>query len=244
MLRKFYYFFGPGDSMESSQIYPDDNAVSWSEETTPSSEPLVQEILQTIPVATGARIRRSQGIRRRVHPKNQLHDKAPFYTQGQAAVLVSYRPMFNIEMAAQAFSSCSSSNPIESASSLASPNRSSSMSDYMMDAIGDVGNMNDLEDMDENAEFERLLQPKIEPASPDQDVSMGDLLDSRSFPNSNERSRTPAVQQKRPRGRPRKHPVPTIDPASKIAKGRSKTGCITCRKRKKKCDETKPRCMF
>ncbi|KAM0182216.1 hypothetical protein ACHAPF_001103 [Botrytis cinerea] len=30
---------------------------------------------------------------------------------------------------------------------------------------------------------------------------------------------------------------------SKVEKGRSKTGCVTCRKRKKKCDEAKPRCM-
>lgn len=48
---------------------------------------------------------------------------------------------------------------------------------------------------------------------------------------------------KRPRGRPRKHPIP-CESENKIAKGRSKTGCITCRKRKKKCDETKPRCKL
>ncbi|KAJ2898390.1 Transcriptional regulatory protein moc3 [Zalerion maritima] len=48
---------------------------------------------------------------------------------------------------------------------------------------------------------------------------------------------------KRPRGRPRKHPHPPIINTNKVTKGRSKTGCITCRKRKKKCDEAKPRCM-
>ncbi|SPO07608.1 related to C6 zink-finger protein PRO1A [Cephalotrichum gorgonifer] len=48
---------------------------------------------------------------------------------------------------------------------------------------------------------------------------------------------------KRPRGRPRKHPLTPVVTANKGAKGRSKTGCITCRKRKKKCDEAKPRCM-
>lgn len=47
---------------------------------------------------------------------------------------------------------------------------------------------------------------------------------------------------KRPRGRPRKHPLPSPDTQPKVAKGRSKTGCITCRRRKKKCDETKPQC--
>jgi hypothetical protein len=50
------------------------------------------------------------------------------------------------------------------------------------------------------------------------------------------------INQKRPRGRPRKHPLNSVVNSTKIAKGRSKTGCITCRRRKKKCDETKPRC--
>ncbi|KAK0744471.1 hypothetical protein B0T21DRAFT_281848 [Apiosordaria backusii] len=47
---------------------------------------------------------------------------------------------------------------------------------------------------------------------------------------------------KKPRGRPRKHLVmPTVGAAEKVR--RSKTGCHTCRRRKKKCDEAKPRCM-
>ena len=52
---------------------------------------------------------------------------------------------------------------------------------------------------------------------------------------------TTAVPRKR--GRPRKHPLPTPGGNTKVAKGRSKTGCITCRRRKKKCDETKPACL-
>lgn len=44
----------------------------------------------------------------------------------------------------------------------------------------------------------------------------------------------------RKRGRPRKHPLPAPGNQAKVTKGRSKTGCITCRRRKKKCDETKP----
>lgn len=47
---------------------------------------------------------------------------------------------------------------------------------------------------------------------------------------------------KRGRGRPRKHPVQPPKTIQKVTKGRSKTGCITCRRRKKKCDETKPEC--
>jgi hypothetical protein len=49
---------------------------------------------------------------------------------------------------------------------------------------------------------------------------------------------------KRPRGRPRKFPRPVRDPNAKAAKGRSKTGCYTCRRRKKKCDERKPHCKL
>lgn len=44
----------------------------------------------------------------------------------------------------------------------------------------------------------------------------------------------------RKRGRPRKHPLLAPGNQAKVTKGRSKTGCITCRRRKKKCDETKP----
>ncbi|KAJ5888494.1 hypothetical protein N7495_008535 [Penicillium taxi] len=47
----------------------------------------------------------------------------------------------------------------------------------------------------------------------------------------------------RKRGRPRKHPLPASGCQIKATKGRSKTGCITCRRRKKKCDETKPACL-
>ncbi|KAL1854147.1 hypothetical protein Plec18167_000065 [Paecilomyces lecythidis] len=53
----------------------------------------------------------------------------------------------------------------------------------------------------------------------------------------------PPVNVPRKRGRPRKHPLPVPGGQAKIAKGRSKTGCITCRRRKKKCDETKPACL-
>lgn len=44
----------------------------------------------------------------------------------------------------------------------------------------------------------------------------------------------------RKRGRPRKHPLPARDVQIKTVQRRSKTGCFTCKRRKKKCDETKP----
>ncbi|KAK6334405.1 hypothetical protein TWF730_003619 [Orbilia blumenaviensis] len=55
-------------------------------------------------------------------------------------------------------------------------------------------------------------------------------------------SLVPQQPIKRPRGRPRKNPPNPPEPKSKTTKGRSKTGCLTCRKRKKKCDEGKPEC--
>jgi hypothetical protein len=55
-------------------------------------------------------------------------------------------------------------------------------------------------------------------------------------------SPTEPVRLRRARGRPRIHPPRSPTTAAKQAKARSKTGCTTCRKRKKKCDETKPFC--
>lgn len=55
-------------------------------------------------------------------------------------------------------------------------------------------------------------------------------------------STTSIVNAKRPRGRPRKHPIVVADSSTKPVKSRSKTGCLTCRSRKKKCDEAKPVC--
>ncbi|KAF2012292.1 hypothetical protein BU24DRAFT_353594 [Aaosphaeria arxii CBS 175.79] len=55
-------------------------------------------------------------------------------------------------------------------------------------------------------------------------------------------SPTEPVRIRRGRGRPRLYP-PRSPTTSKATKARSKTGCTTCRKRKKKCDETKPFCL-
>lgn len=55
-------------------------------------------------------------------------------------------------------------------------------------------------------------------------------------------SPTEPARVRRARGRPRIHPPRSPTALSKQAKARSKTGCTTCRKRKKKCDETKPYC--
>lgn len=63
-----------------------------------------------------------------------------------------------------------------------------------------------------------------------------DPLEAKSLPAP------PVSNGPRKRGRPRKHPLP-VPGQNKVAKGRSKTGCITCRRRKKKCDETRPSCL-
>lgn len=94
----------------------------------------------------------------------------------------------------------------------------------------------------EQGSDEALAIPKLEPIDDDinlEDVSAAPL--SQTPPN--ELLGGAPIKQKRPRGRPRKHPLTPVVNANKVTKGRSKTGCITCRKRKKKCDEAKPRCM-
>lgn len=80
--------------------------------------------------------------------------------------------------------------------------------------------------------------PKLEPV--EDELFLDGLNATPLTPNE---AASSSEKQKRPRGRPRKHPVTPVTTGSKVAKGRSKTGCITCRKRKKKCDETKPRCQ-
>ncbi|KAI0006754.1 fungal-specific transcription factor domain-containing protein [Xylariaceae sp. FL0662B] len=88
-----------------------------------------------------------------------------------------------------------------------------------------------------------LTVPKLEPLE-DDDFDMGDLKEAPRTPVPESKATTPSQMKiKRPRGRPRKHPLTPQVTTNKVAKGRSKTGCITCRKRKKKCDEAKPRCL-
>ncbi|KAK3371247.1 fungal-specific transcription factor domain-containing protein [Lasiosphaeria ovina] len=90
-----------------------------------------------------------------------------------------------------------------------------------------------------------LMSLKSEPLN-DDNFCIDDLEEAplTSVPTSAHNSATDPPRVKRPPGRPRKHPVtPAVGASSKITNVRSKTGCFTCRKRKKKCDEAKPRCM-
>ena len=91
---------------------------------------------------------------------------------------------------------------------------------------------------------EEFLVPKLEPGLGDEDV-LGSLLGLGGIEKESEDGSMVPTVTKRPRGRPRKHPLPVPGEATNsLGKGRSKTGCITCRKRKKKCDEAKPGCKL
>ncbi|KAK5114534.1 hypothetical protein LTR62_002469 [Meristemomyces frigidus] len=76
------------------------------------------------------------------------------------------------------------------------------------------------------------MVPKIEEVD---DSSLEDLPDVKPAATVVEKS----VSIPRKRGRPRKHPIVE---QKKLSHVRSKTGCGTCRRRKKKCDEARPSC--
>ncbi|KAI0444662.1 fungal-specific transcription factor domain-containing protein [Xylaria telfairii] len=108
---------------------------------------------------------------------------------------------------------------------------------------GTVGSANDDVNWEHDAD-DVLTVPKTEPVE-DDSFRMDDVQEAprNSAPRSDRLLSGQQQKTKRPRGRPRKHPLNPQVANSKITKGRSKTGCITCRKRKKKCDEAKPRCL-
>ncbi|KAF2478084.1 uncharacterized protein BDR25DRAFT_205608 [Lindgomyces ingoldianus] len=72
-----------------------------------------------------------------------------------------------------------------------------------------------------------------------------DLADVKEEPGAEEPPISPTEPQqvRKRRGRPRIYPPRSPTTSSKNTKARSKTGCATCRRRKKKCDETKPFCL-
>ncbi|KAL2019926.1 hypothetical protein VTK56DRAFT_9018 [Thermocarpiscus australiensis] len=97
----------------------------------------------------------------------------------------------------------------------------------------------------EQSSDDGLTVPKLEPMD-DDGICMDALKEAPPTSVAAVLNHAQAQDQpklKRPRGRPRKHPLAPSTVTNKVTKGRSKTGCLTCRKRKKKCDEAKPRCM-
>jgi hypothetical protein len=202
---------------------------SCSENTTPDSDDVEEVIRQVHPMASRLsfssrpRLMRPP-IRRRLRLEEYREDKT--YQTIEFSTMGSGRSIDGSE------SSSSAITVITSATSSCTDPWSSGFVEDDEDGINW-----DLED-------EMPLVPKIEPV--DDDLDMADVADLREdaeadTPSAMSTVSTPAVI-KRPRGRPRKHPKISPETMSKITKGRSKTGCITCRRRKKKCDETKPGC--
>jgi hypothetical protein len=89
----------------------------------------------------------------------------------------------------------------------------------------------------------RTSSTEIVPKLEETELQLADVKEEPS-PDDPPISPTEPVRIRRARGRPRIHPPRSPTALAKQAKARSKTGCTTCRKRKKKCDETKPFCMY
>lgn len=87
-------------------------------------------------------------------------------------------------------------------------------------------------DSDDNSE--NTIGPKIE------ELDDNDISELNSIEEAKPLTQKVALPLARKRGRPRKHPV---GESRKTAHTRSKTGCATCRRRKKRCDERKPGCL-
>jgi len=86
---------------------------------------------------------------------------------------------------------------------------------------------------DDNSDI--TIGPKIEELDDDEFGTLNQIEEAKLL--SADASGQPAARK---RGRPRKHPV---SDTRKTAHTRSKTGCATCRRRKKRCDERKPSCL-
>ena len=125
---------------------------------------------------------------------------------------------------------------------------SSSASNYSsrtMDTDKQYASETDDEEVDGDGPEGEEIEPKVEEVEEASmlDVKPSSLLDPVEG-QANVMSDGIATP-KRGRGRPRKNPVNKKTSLTKSgAKGRSKTGCITCRKRKKKCGEEKPTCKL
>ncbi|KAF2746944.1 hypothetical protein M011DRAFT_403701 [Sporormia fimetaria CBS 119925] len=97
-------------------------------------------------------------------------------------------------------------------------------------------NRSESRDFDGPSNLLSIVVPKLE----ERDLVLADV---KAEPISEESPISPTEPaRRRGRGRPRVHP-PKSPISSSKAKARSKTGCTTCRKRKKKCDETRPFCL-
>lgn len=95
---------------------------------------------------------------------------------------------------------------------------------------------------DSQSDGRRDSRTSLDDIVPKVEVAELELADVKEETDDTPISPTEPVRIRRARGRPRIHPPRSPTTLSKQAKARSKTGCTTCRKRKKKCDETRPFC--
>ena len=117
----------------------------------------------------------------------------------------------------------------------------SSCSDSPMNTPTLESNLNSLSDSyGESRAESRDASDEVVPKIEEEELTLSSVK-TEPFADDTPISPTEPVRIRRGRGRPRIYP-PRSPTTSKQAKARSKTGCFTCRKRKKKCDETKPSC--
>lgn len=219
--------------------------ISWSSTTTPSSDVIeVTQIPQIIPFSPSAGTRHMRPpVRRRMRTEERSNLGATkMYETFEISIVDSRASMDGSD----ASSSCGGLTMITSATSSCTDPWSSSGGFVEEEEEDDGDSAWEQDDKDDNTageqEDEGIVIPKLEPT---EDVDMEDLEQAdvkENIVSESPSSESTPAQTKRPRGRPRKHPKPTLESMAKVTKGRSKTGCITCRKRKKKCDETKPGC--
>lgn len=143
-------------------------------------------------------------------------------------------------------------NHSRSAFTIVSPPTSTSSEQWSPGFVNEAEDVEEAESSDHESQNMRLQTDEMADSMEDEDLSIPPKLepidediDMSSVPEGGapDAPQSPApATAKRPRGRPRKHPKTDPDAEVKNAKGRSKTGCITCRRRKKKCDEAKPGC--
>lgn len=227
----------------TAQIEPD---VSWSQNTTPASDD-IEEIVR-IPPRMQSR-ERAEGrprflrgpIRRRRVPIIKSENFTECGALNSSISTFSY-PVLSLKhsMEDSDMSSTSSSLTIITSAASSCTGPWSSSSGFVEEEEEDNDECWDREDDDRHStqmSNEDIVVPKLEPD--DEDMNLTDVKEA-SLPATPSVNSSPIV--KRPRGRPRKHPRLNPEDKAKVAKNRSKTGCITCRRRKKKCDEKKPGC--
>jgi hypothetical protein len=235
--------------MERSTSPQDEPEYSWSPKTTPASDD-IEEIVQFTPLVPprGPPGLRPRFMRGHVRRRRGVVLKGESDVEGctRTSTPVFAFPVLELKRSVDGsdISTSSASLTIITSADSSCTGPWSSSSGFVEeeeddDECWEREPVEDDQSWDDNqTSVEDMLVPKLEPE--DDDVCFTDVKES-SFIETPSVSSSPVVF-KRPRGRPRKHPKLNPEDRAKIAKNRSKTGCITCRRRKKKCDEQKPGC--